>query len=325
MSSSSSSSSSALSVIDTHAHLEYVLQQRGNTRPLDAFLPDAIEAVVCVFCDAAAVSPSLSCFDMILSHAKVFGAFGCHPRNAYSWTPQFKERVELALQHEKAVAWGECGLDWSHANQQNTREVQIACFRDQVARAVELGWPICVHSRGAADETFAVLTELAPISHPLHIHCFDGDVEEAERLLEHFSRLWIGFTGSLTHANAHGEKLRRVCAKIPLNRIVLETDAPYLKPQETDAKRKKRNAPSTPADVWAVAEAVARIRNVPMEEVVQQANENARQLYRLPTAAISSSSTASTSTSTSSTSALSPAPVLPESDQQSHPAPSRSN
>jgi TatD DNase family protein len=300
-------------VIDTHAHLEYVLQQRGNTKPLDAFLPDSIEAVVCVFCDAAAVS-SLGCFETLLENDRVFGAFGCHPRNAYSWTAKFRERVENALTHAKALAYGEMGLDYHHVSAQNSREVQISCFRDQLTRAVELGFPVCIHSRNAAADTFAILSELAPASHAIHLHCFDGDVEEAEKLLAFFSRLFIGFTGSLTHNNAHGEKLRLVCAAVPLERIVLETDAPYLAPQSNESaqRRKKHSRPSVPADVTLVAEAVARIKNLPLEQVVLACNANARELYGIPVF------TSSSSSSSSSTAACAPpAPAVSESDPRS--------
>jgi TatD DNase family protein len=158
------------------------------------------------FCDAAAVS-SFGIYQELLLHPKIYGAFGCHPRNAASWTAQFHERVVNALQHEKARAWGECGLDFVVAS---NRDVQIACFREQALRAVELGFPLVVHSRGAPDETFQVLTECCPPTHKIHVHCFDGDVAEAERLFAHFSNLWIGFTGSITHHNAHGERIREV-------------------------------------------------------------------------------------------------------------------
>lgn len=282
-SSSSSSSSMELKLIDTHAHLEYLLTQRGNTLPIDAFLPDSLLAVVCVFCDAAAVS-SFGIYQELLLHPKIYGAFGCHPRNAASWTVQFQERVEAALQHEKACAWGECGLDFIVAS---NRDVQIACFRAQALRAVELGFPLVVHSRGAADETFQVLTECCPPTHKLHVHCFDGDTAEAERLFAHFSNLWIGFTGSLTHRNAHGEKLRAVCIAVPLERVLLETDAPYLKPSsdsdDNPATKKKgkqrRHPPSTPADVLAVARFVAQLKQISLQQVLEQTNKNAHSMY----------------------------------------------
>lgn len=279
-----------LTVIDTHAHLEYILTQRGNTLPIDAFLPDSLESVVCVFCDAAAVS-SFGIYQELLLHPKIYGAFGCHPRNAASWTAQFHERVVNALQHEKARAWGECGLDFVVAS---NRDVQMACFREQALRAVELGFPLVVHSRGAPDETFQVLTECCPPTHKIHVHCFAGDVAEAERLFAHFSQLWIGFTGSITHRNAHGERLRQVVAAVPLERVLLETDAPYNSLDEstdeeaaaTNNKKKKgkqrRHPPSTPADVLGVARVVAQLKQVSLAEVLKQANQNAREMYSLP-------------------------------------------
>lgn len=291
---SSNNDDNELKLIDTHAHLEYILTQRGNTLPIDAFLPDSLQAVVCVFCDAAAVS-SFGIYQELLLHPKIYGAFGCHPRNAASWTAQFQERVEAALQHEKARAWGECGLDFIVAS---NRDVQIACFRAQALRAVELGFPLVVHSRGAADETFQVLTDCCPPTHKLHVHCFDGDTAEAERLFAHFSNLWIGFTGSLTHRNAHGEKLRAVCIAVPLERVLLETDAPYLKPVDDTADsddsvssttkkkgKQRRHPPSTPADVLGVARFVAQLKQISLQHVLEQTNKNARDMYALPQSA----------------------------------------
>lgn len=282
MSSSSSSFSPSL-VIDTHCHLEYVLTQRGNTDvPVDAFLPDWLHCVT-VFCDAAAVSPSLGIFDQLLSHPRVYGAFGCHPRNAFSWTPMFRERVESALSLERAVAWGECGLDYSRLTADNTRDVQIACFREQVQRAVELGFPIVVHARGAFDDTFNVLAELCPPTHRIHMHAFSGTVTEALRYLEHFANLFIGFTGAVTFSGAQGDALRLVCKAVPLSKLVIETDAPYMKPVEDGAakKKKKRNTPSTPADVLDVAKAVAALKEIAVEELLAHSNANARALYGL--------------------------------------------
>lgn len=282
---------SELTVIDTHAHLEYILTQRGNTLPIEAFLPDSLHSVVCVFCDAAAVS-SFGIYQELLLHPKIYGAFGCHPRNAASWTSQFHERVVNALQHEKARAWGECGLDFVVAS---NRDVQIACFREQALRAVELGFPLVVHSRGAPDETFQVLTECCPPTHKIHVHCFAGDVAEAERLFAHFSNLWIGYTGSITHHNAHGERIRQVVVAVPLERVLLETDAPYMALDESteeeaaannNNKKKKgkqrRHPPSTPADVLGVARFVAQLKQLPLAEVLKQANKNAREMYNLP-------------------------------------------
>ena len=187
------------------------------------------------------------------------------------------------MQHERAVALGECGLDF--ARNASPRDVQLQVFERQCQLAAQYAWPLVVHSRAAADETFDVLQQTLAPTHKIHLHCFADNVSVARRFVEHFENLFIGFTGSLTFADA--KRLREVAVDIPLDRILIETDAPYLKPRLNDAdsvaeqrkKKKKRKSPSTPNDVKAVAIKIAHLRNLALPDVCSQLRVNVRAMY----------------------------------------------
>lgn len=145
------------------------------------------EGCIAVFCDATALSPSLAMWPEFLLDPRVWAAFGLHPHTAQYYTDALESRIIEALMHEKAVAWGECGLDF--AKMHSERQVQMDVFKRQIIAAVKIGKPIMVHSRKAAKETFDILAENAPSDHPIHIHCFGDSVQDAENYLKHFSRL----------------------------------------------------------------------------------------------------------------------------------------
>lgn len=119
----------------------------------------------------------------------MYGIFGIHPHNAKYYDDNVERRIEqcIAEAGEKAVAWGETGLDY-HYNH-STKEQQQNAFRRQILKAIEHKKPLVVHSRDAADDTFKIMRELLPQDHPVHIHCFTDDKHQAERLLSHFSNL----------------------------------------------------------------------------------------------------------------------------------------
>lgn len=191
--------------IDTHVHLEYILEKvtqreskaAAHSSTIDASPMEKIlasfpahanfEGCIAVFCDATALSPSLAIWPEFLLDPRIWGAFGLHPHTAQYYTDALETRIIEALQHERAVAWGECGLDF--AKMHSEKEVQMDVFARQIQAAVRIGKPIMVHSRRAAQETFDILKEHAPTNHLIHIHCFGDQVADAERLLAHFSRV----------------------------------------------------------------------------------------------------------------------------------------
>lgn len=189
--------------IDTHVHLEYILEKvarkggiqgsgESEATPMERILKSFpahanFEGCIAVFCDATALSPSLAIWPEFILDDRIWAAFGLHPHTSQYYNDALEQRIKDALTHEKAVAWGECGLDF--AKMHSPKETQLDAFRRQIKAAVSIGKPIMVHSRKAAQETFDLLAENAPANYPIHIHCFSDTVVDAERYLKHFSRL----------------------------------------------------------------------------------------------------------------------------------------
>jgi TatD DNase family protein len=274
--------------IDTHVHLEYILekvsrkggkQQESQVGAFEATPMEKIlksfpshanfEGCIAVFCDATALSPSLAIWPEFLLDDRIWAAFGLHPHTSQYYTDSLEERIKDALKHEKAVAWGECGLDF--AKMHSPKETQMNVFKRQILAAVSIGKPIMVHSRKAAIETFDLLAENAPENYPIHIHCFGDSVADAERYLKHFSRLYIGFTGMITWDKS--DDLREVVKSVPLDRILLETDAPYHFPGNNP---KATNHSGT---IPAIAAEIAKLKDVPLEVVYFQIRQNTTDIY----------------------------------------------
>ncbi len=151
------------------------------------------------------------------------------------------------------------------------KEVQKKVFTRQIQKAVALKKPLVVHSRDAEQDTIEIMTKNIPKAHPIHLHCFTGSPEMALALLEAFPNLCIGFTGCITFQSA--EDLRAVVKQIPLDRILLETDSPYMAPLPF------RGHVCHPGMIPLVGNQVATIKGVTLEEVLDQTRKNAKRVY----------------------------------------------
>lgn len=200
-------------------------------------------------------------------YPNVYVAIGLHPNSAALFTPALLAKIRTLANHPKVVGIGEIGIDlyWRKIS----RTEQEAVFRAQLELANELGKPVIIHDREAHAEVLTVLRELRPVAGCV-LHAFSGDeamAEEAMRL-----GFYLGVDGPLTYKK--NEPLRALFAGVPLENILIETDAPYLTPQ---AHRGKRNEP---AYVRYVAEKLAEIRRVSLETVAEATTRNAARLFR---------------------------------------------
>jgi len=230
--------------------------------------PPNYEGCIAVYCDSAAFSPSLGTWQEQLAQDNIYGVFGMHPHNAKYYTDQVEERIVECLKHPKAVAWGETGLDYHVMN--SDKEVQKQVFTRQVLRAVELGKPIVVHSRDSGDDTYEILKGFLPPEHSVHVHCFTDGADVARKLVAEFPNLFFGFTGVITF----NDKLHRIIRDVvPLDRILLETDAPYLTPRGA-------NTPvNHPGNIPFVAQTIANLKGTTIHKVFEAARENTKKCY----------------------------------------------
>jgi TatD DNase family protein len=250
-------------VIDTHAHLDAL---NGDTaEALRRARAAGVGRVIAVGSGLASCRATLE----IAQHEEgVFAALGLHPHQAGELENSDLAELEELLSHPKAVAVGEAGLD--QYRDYSPRDRQLTSFRAQADLAAKLGKPLVVHSRAADEETTAVLTGL-PADTPIVLHCFSS-VGLLAPALEH--GWYVSFAGNVTYPNA--AELRTAAAQVPAERLLAETDSPYLAPQ---AVRGRRNEPANVVHTLAV---LAEARGEDPEELGRTIEANATALFVLP-------------------------------------------
>ena len=236
------------SAVDTHCHLFLIDRDPGDV--LSEARRAGVERVVCPGVD---LSSSRQALEIAESHDGVFATAGTHPHDASAFDLDAAARTAELLGHERVVAVGECGLDFYRMR--SPREDQTRALDVHAWLAREAGLPMVVHVRDAWDDILRVLDE-GDVSDVI-LHCFTGDADIARACA---SRGWyLSFAGNVTYPkNAH---MREAAASIPMDRLLVETDSPFLAPQRL---RGRENAP---ANVVDVIEAIAAERGLAVDEV----------------------------------------------------------
>jgi TatD DNase family protein len=250
-------------VIDTHAHLD----------ALDGDAAEALERARAVGVERViAVGSGLDSCRSTLALAEhedgVFAALGLHPHQAGETGYADLKELGRLLEHPRAVAVGEAGLD--HYRDYAPRDRQLESFRAQADLAAKLGKPLVVHSRAADEQTAALLTGL-PLDTSIVLHCFSS-LGLLAPALEH--GWYVSFAGNVTYPNA--DELRTAAARVPADRLLAETDSPYLAPQ---AVRGRRNEPANVVHTLAV---LADARGADPTELGRRIDENASAVFGIP-------------------------------------------
>ena len=205
--------------------------------------------------------------------------WGVHPLNADRWTDDVGRDCAELVADSHSVGWGECGLDYFY----NTcpHDMQMSVFEKQLRLASATGKPVVIHSRDAEEDTFTLMKKVLPDGYPIHLHCFTGSKEYAERMLSSFSGLKIGLTGTLTFRNA--THLREVAGRIiPPHRLLMETDGPFMAPVPF------RGTISHPGLIPTIAAAVADARRefgtdptATVDSVLLETYNTAKEFYHI--------------------------------------------
>ena len=251
---------------DTHAHYDDAAFDLDRDTLLAALPGAGVELVLDPGCD---IETSQRAVALAERYPHVYAAVGYHPENCAPYTPDDLDTLREMAKHPKVVAIGEIGLDY-HWDENPPRAWQQEVFRAQLALAQELSLPVIVHDRDAHADCLAIVREFPAVRGVFH--CFSGSVELARELL---GRGWyLGFDGPLTYRNAR--KVVAVARETPLERILLETDSPYLPPVPLRGERNDSR------NLTYVAAVLAELRGVSAEEITAQANENGRRLFSIP-------------------------------------------
>ena len=251
-------------LFDTHAHMDDRAFDADREELLTRLPEQGIGLLMNPGCSLAS---SRNAVALAERYDYIYAAVGSHPDAADEVNDQVLAEYRALCKQKKVLAIGEIGLDYHYED--IPRERQQAAFRAQMALAAELDLPVIVHEREAHEDGMGIVEEFPRVKGVFH--CYSGSAEMAKWLV---SRGWyIGFTGVLTFKNAR--KAVETAASIPLDRIVLETDCPYMSPEPFRGKR------NDPGRLYRMAEKLAEIRGLPVEEIHAITMENGKRLYRM--------------------------------------------
>jgi TatD DNase family protein len=254
-------------LIDSHTHLDSHRFEEDREAVMERALAAGVAAMINVGADLASSQRSVALADR---YPNVYASVGVHPHKARTVDGAALAELRALASHPKVVAVGEIGLDFYR--DLSPRDQQRRAFRAQLAWAAKLGKPVIIHDREAHDEVLELLANWmaeAPERRRGVLHCFSGDLAMATEAVA--LGLYLGVDGPVTYRNAR--KLPEIVAWMPLDRLLIETDCPYLPP---DPHRGQRNEP---AYVRLVAAKVAEIKGLPLEEVARVTTENVRRLF----------------------------------------------
>jgi TatD DNase family protein len=236
--------------IDSHCHLELEEYDKDRDTVIELAHREGVSGMLTVATEERYFRKAV---EIAESHPTVHAAIGIHPHNAEGYSDALEDTIRGYLNHPKVVGYGEIGLDFYR--DYAPRSTQIDVFRRQIAVAHSASLPIIIHSRNARGETLDVLRELCPGDQKVIIHCYSYDMSTARSLLD--MGMYLSIPGTITYKNSN---LPEIVRYVPLDRLLSETDAPFLTPHPHRGKRNQ------PAFVRLVTEEIARLKGMPVKE-----------------------------------------------------------
>ncbi len=252
--------------IDTHVHLNADQYEEDLQEVIDRALEAKVETIVVVGFDRKTIEKTMQ---LVEQYDFVYGVIGWHPVDAIDCRQEDLDWIEELAAHPKIVGIGETGLDYYW--DKSPKDVQQALFRKQIHLAQKLNLPIIIHNRDATGDVIQILREENAASVGGVMHCFSGSVETAHECIA--MNFMISLGGPVTFKNARMPK--EVATEIPVEHLMIETDAPYLAPHPYRGKRNE------PAFVPLVAEEIARLKGLTIEEIAQVTTTNAKKFFKI--------------------------------------------
>lgn len=253
-------------LIDSHAHLYSERFDRDRDKIIRELKSEGIELVIL---PGTSIESSRKAVELAKKYNNLYATVGIHPNNVDEMDSNTIEALRQLASNSKVVGIGECGLDYHY--DYCPKDLQMKWFRDQIRLAKELRLPIVVHDREANIDTYNMLKEEHDSNLTGVLHCYSGDVELAKKYVD--MGFYISIAGPVTYRSA--AKLKEVARDIPLEYLLIETDAPCLTPSEVGRKRNE------PFYVRYVAGTIAELKKIPFEKVEVQTNKNAKKIFRI--------------------------------------------
>ncbi|MDZ7262912.1 MAG: TatD family hydrolase [candidate division KSB1 bacterium] len=252
-------------LIDTHAHLDFPDYDQDRDAVIQRAREAGVERILTV---GVNLESSRASVRLAERYENLYAAVGCHPHDAQEMTEKKLQELREMSRHPKVVAIGEMGLDFYR--NLSPAEVQKRVFRDQLTLAQEVGLPVIIHTRNAEGEILQILSQWPSGSLKGVFHCFPGDESMAQQVMA--LGFYISFTGTVTFKKSRSAEIVK---SIPLERLLLETDCPFMAPVPYRGQRNE------PAYIRYIAERMAQIKDCPVTEVAEKTTQNARSLFRL--------------------------------------------
>ena len=250
-------------IFDTHAHYDDAQFDADREALLSAMPENGVGLILDPGCD---LESSRAAIALAEQYPHIYAAVGYHPENCAPYTDADLDILRRLAQHPKVVAIGEIGLDY-YWEQNPPKEFQQAVFRAQLALARELDLPVIVHDRDAHADCLAIVKEFPEVRGVFH--CYSGSVEMARELWK--LGWYLGLDGPVTYKNAR--RTVEVVQEVPLERLLLETDSPYMAPVP------KRGTRNDSRNIRCIAEKIAEIRNMTADAIIRVSAENGRRLF----------------------------------------------
>jgi TatD DNase family protein len=250
--------------IDTHAHLFYP----NFNGEVDDVVKRALEAgVEYIIVPATDIASAAQAIELAEKYDSIYAAVGIHPHDTKEWEDSLLGQIKKLAEHEKVVAIGEIGLDYYYDF--SPKETQIHAFESQIELAIELNLPIIVHNRESNEDMMEIIRKYKVKGLRAQFHCFAGSVDDARELIE--AGHMISFTGNITFKKS--DNLRKILSRVDTDSLFLETDSPFMTPVPHRGKRNE------PAYVKLVAEQIADIHHLTVDDVARTTNYNVYKFF----------------------------------------------
>jgi len=258
---------------DTHCHLDFARFDLDRGKVIERAVERGLERILVPGIDLAS---SQAAIQIAEKYPQVYAAVGVHPNSGKTWEASTLSQLESIAQHPKVVAIGEIGVDYFR--DWTPRDIQKKIFKLQLELAIKLELPVIIHSRESYNDVFDTITKwhekLEDVNtqlaeRPGVFHSYSGNIKLANDFID--ANFYIGISGPVTFKKAN--TLRKIAAELPLDRILIETDSPFLTPHPHRGKRNE------PANVSYIAEKIAYIRKIPLTQVGEITTENGEKLF----------------------------------------------
>ena len=252
-------------LVDTHAHLQWASFDKDREEVISRAIEAGVKCIVNIGFDVVGSGNGV---ELAAKHEGLYATVGIHPHNASQFDRNVLDELRRLAEHPKVVAIGEIGLDYYR--NLSPRAAQQRAFEAQLSLAENLGLPVVIHDRDAHKDTLEILAKFKGRLSGI-MHCFSGSREMAEQCVE--SGFYISFAGPVTFPNSH--KLQAIAQWIDLNKILLETDSPWLAPQEMRGQRNE------PAFLLFTARKIAELKKIPFADIAEATTKSAKEIFQL--------------------------------------------